>query len=513
MTRRAFECELPGAPEEFAAMVDEGRRHSWPEVVRAGLYGLLRHSAEPGGDGAFPATTSLLQQAQLDGDADMVALALTWRAWLALVHGGGIGGSADDDIAKAAVMLEKVEGDAVIKATAHFRLAFSFLQLRLWELADEQYAAAESMVDAVDPYAKDPLLHRAALAYNRVMVQVDWACSLRQVGDAPGIDRRREAQVEAVAAAEGIDMPSEWRDDVRVATLVLDLLAGADRASEVRAYLEDTTNPRRLEVWRGYLHLALSLQPESVGLAVAAEQAEKAVMTIDSRECSAVHSLALYQATVLEAALAGRETAGVRSARAYAAEREEDRLRNVAAMRAVIATQRMRGERDLLARHANIDPLSGLANRRGFDGHVEQLRSQGVEQVAMLLFDVDHFKQVNDRYGHAAGDSVLQRVSAVLTANVRSGDFAARFGGDEFVLVLADSGIVAATRRSDVIAAEIAEQTWADIDPLLRVTLSVGVAAGHSAQIADLTRQADAALYQAKAARAPSFDLTVRASR
>jgi diguanylate cyclase (GGDEF)-like protein len=244
-----------------------------------------------------------------------------------------------------------------------------------------------------------------------------------------------------------------------------------------------------------------------VGFDAAVEAAELAILTVDVTESPAVYDLALHQATVLEAAAAGRPTAGLRNADALALQREKGRERSVAAMRAVITSQRLRGERDLLAHHANIDPLSGLANRRGFDGHVASLRTDGVEQVAMLLFDIDNFKQVNDRYGHAAGDNVLRRVSDVLTDNVRSGDFAVRFGGDEFALLLADSSIGAAKRRSDAIAREIAEQTWYDIDPSLRVTVSVGVAAGHPARIEALSRQADAALYRDKAdhAAVPAF--------
>jgi diguanylate cyclase (GGDEF)-like protein len=237
-------------------------------------------------------------------------------------------------------------------------------------------------------------------------------------------------------------------------------------------------------------------------LKAAAEAADRAVDTIDPSGSPSVHDLALYQATVLEARLTGRRTAGLRSAERLAGQREKGRTASLAATRAAIASERLRNERDLLARHAYADPLTGLANRRGFDRQVAGLQASGAEQVAVLLFDVDHFKQVNDRFGHAAGDIVLRRVSDVLTANVRSGDFAARVGGDEFMLLLADSGFTAATRRSEAIANEMAAQDWRDVDTGLRVTVSVGVAAGHPALVDTLARKADDALYVAKAARA-----------
>jgi diguanylate cyclase (GGDEF)-like protein len=170
-------------------------------------------------------------------------------------------------------------------------------------------------------------------------------------------------------------------------------------------------------------------------------------------------------------------------------------------MRAMVASERLRNERDQLARHALHDPLTGLANRRGFDRHVATLQASGVIQVALLLFDIDHFKPVNDRFGHPAGDAVLRRVGDILAANVRSGDFAARFGGDEFVLVLANSSEAAAVKRAGSIAREVADQNWKDIDADLEVAISVGVAAGDPAKVEVLGRQADSALYQEKEAR------------
>lgn len=498
--RRPFECQLPGTAEEFAAMVAEGERRSWPDVVRAGLYGLVRHAAEPAGAEPGPQIERLIDKARADGDLDMLALALAWRAWVAVARRGDVDDRADDDLAKAAVMLEPAEGDPVIRATAHFRLAFSFLQRRLWELADEQFAAAEAMVDAVDPYTRDPLLHRAALAYDRVLVQLDWACALRELGDRHGIAARRDAQIGAIAAAESIDMPFEWRQDIKMAALVLDLVAGGERLETARAALEALPEDQRA-AWEGFVHLAESLHPDVVGLAAAASAADRAIATIDAAENPAVYDLAVHQATVLEAALAGKRTAGLRSAEALAKQREKGRQASVAAMRAMVASERLRNERDQLARHALHDPLTGLANRRGFDRHVASLQASGVIQVALLLFDIDHFKPVNDRFGHPAGDAVLRRVGDILTANVRSGDFAARFGGDEFVLVLANSSEAAAVKRADSIAREVADQNWKDIDADLEVAISVGVAAGDPAKVEVLGRQADSALYQEKEAR------------
>ena len=499
--RRPFECDLPGTPEEFAAMVALGERHQWPEVVRAGLYGLLRHAAEPGRE-AKEEIAHLLERATADGDKDMVALALAWRAWVAIVRNDEMGGQAYDDLAKAAVMLESPAGDPVVRAAAHFRVAFSMLHRRLWELADEQFAATEAMVDEVDPFAKDPLLHRAALALDRVMVQVDLAYVQRELGDLPAVRKCREVQRALVAATECLDMPTEWRDHVRIAALVVDVLAGFDRAQEVEKMARYVGEHEALADWEGDLHLTKALHLDAIGHAAAVEAAERAVEVLGEGGGSGPnYFMALHQAAELEARAAGRMTAGLRNAQALTAQRERSRLVSVAGMRATLASERLRNERDALMRDAHADPLTGLANRRGLERHVERLVSSGPEQVAYLVFDLDNLKPVNDTFGHAAGDAVLRRLSDVLRASIRDGDFAARFGGDEFVLLLSGAGPDVAARRVQEIAAAVAGDDWSDIGPGLRVSVSAGFASGHPSEIDTLAKRADWALLQMKDAK------------
>lgn len=496
--RRPFECDLPGTPGEFGAMVAEAERLHWSEVVRAGLYGQLRHAAEPGGE-AEEEIARLLERARSDGDDDMVALALAWRAWVAIVRRGEMGGQADEDLARAAVMLES-QGEPVTKAAAHFRVAFSFAHRRLWELADEQFAAAGAMVDAVDPFVKDPLLHRAALAFDRVMVQVDLAYAAREVGDMAAVRERKKAQEALIAAAMRLDMPPEWLDNIRLAALVVDVLAGADRSQDVDEELEGLPEREWLAEWEGHLRLARSLRREIV-ISEAAEEAERAVQLLScAKGDEPVYFMALRRAAELEAAVAG-QTAGLRSAQALASQREQCRLASLAGMRARLASERMRAERDTLRRHAYSDPLTGLANRRGFESHVEALLASGTREVALLVFDLDDLKPLNDRFGHPTGDKVLRQLAEVLTASVRPGDCAARFGGDEFVLLLAGSGPDVAAQRAGEVTSEVSGLDWEDISPGLRVSVSAGYAAGHPSDIDRLTSEADAVLCRDKAAR------------
>jgi diguanylate cyclase len=121
--------------------------------------------------------------------------------------------------------------------------------------------------------------------------------------------------------------------------------------------------------------------------------------------------------------------------------------------------------------------------------------------AAILLVDVDRFKSINDRYGHGMGDVVLKRIAALLREHVREIDLPARYGGDEFAVLLVDSDV----RRAVAIAERIliqARELVFEAEPGLACTLSIGVAelADDHPALEQWVRAADAALYRAKAA-------------
>ncbi|HEX2018018.1 MAG TPA: diguanylate cyclase [Aurantimonas sp.] len=156
-----------------------------------------------------------------------------------------------------------------------------------------------------------------------------------------------------------------------------------------------------------------------------------------------------------------------------------------------------------LAREALTDPLTGLANRRAFDGlfHREVVAAQGeTPGPSLLLVDVDHFKQVNDTFGHEKGDLALQEITRVLRAMVREGDTVARYGGEEFCLLLPRT-----VQKDALIIAERVRETLARSsislgEQSLRLTVSVGVASASApgVQAQELFAAADRALYRAK---------------
>jgi diguanylate cyclase (GGDEF)-like protein len=157
-----------------------------------------------------------------------------------------------------------------------------------------------------------------------------------------------------------------------------------------------------------------------------------------------------------------------------------------------------------LARMAHEDPLTALPNRRSFFNEAERVFSRADrydEALSMLLFDLDHFKHVNDQYGHPVGDEVLTEVARRTRASLRGEDIPCRWGGEEFIVLLpqmvASEASVVAERLRDTIASVVFSTSAGE----LAVSTSCGVAERQPDEsITSLIARADAALYQAKAA-------------
>jgi diguanylate cyclase len=158
-------------------------------------------------------------------------------------------------------------------------------------------------------------------------------------------------------------------------------------------------------------------------------------------------------------------------------------------------------------RAALTDGLTGLANRRHFDEMLQALAGQAMNSgagLSLLLIDIDHFKRINDTWGHPVGDQVIQLVAATLLDNLRGTDFAARYGGEEFAVLLpvadAEGAAIVGNRLREAFACKrvVLQKTR---QPIGVVTVSVGVAAYLPGEkLADWVRRADKALYAAKQA-------------
>ena len=150
---------------------------------------------------------------------------------------------------------------------------------------------------------------------------------------------------------------------------------------------------------------------------------------------------------------------------------------------------------------ASIDPLTGLLNRRGFGEATSRMierEAKAGRPVTVMIFDIDHFKSVNDRFGHAAGDDVLKVFSNIVVASLRMSDLVGRVGGEEFAALLPcsiEEALLAAER-----VREAFEASGVAIDDApLETTVSIGVAGGPAnTELEVLMASADTALYQAK---------------
>lgn len=185
-----------------------------------------------------------------------------------------------------------------------------------------------------------------------------------------------------------------------------------------------------------------------------------------------------------------------------------DLLEHLAAVTAICLDSSLNRER--LKQDGLTDPLTGVANRRFFErrlGEEVERWSRRREPLICMMVDIDHFKQVNDRYGHSAGDSVLQHVAGYLGRGLRGVDVLARYGGEEFVLLLPNTSARQGMKIAERLRRSIAEQPLEGAAAeAIAVTVSIGIAclkprqAPRDAPAGEwLFEQADRALYAAKA--------------
>jgi diguanylate cyclase (GGDEF)-like protein len=172
--------------------------------------------------------------------------------------------------------------------------------------------------------------------------------------------------------------------------------------------------------------------------------------------------------------------------------------------RALSFFERLRASKQKLVELAEKDPLTGLLNPRSYyevTNRMIWLAQRTSTRYAVLFIDLDHFKSVNDRFGHEAGDGVLRRVAQCLAANRRQSDIIGRIGGEEFSVFLPDTDLEGAVLLSEKLRSEIERLEHAVSDTkIIQMSASFGIArhlpTDHS--VADIQKRADRAMYQAK---------------
>lgn len=235
------------------------------------------------------------------------------------------------------------------------------------------------------------------------------------------------------------------------------------------------------------VHEELSLVEEEAGDFAAALRHHRAFHSLHTQ---ALNNFAVQSSAIASARL---EAQGLMAEAAAAAARAHQlALENLAlAARAEVAGQ-----------EALTDPLTGLANRRRLDLfmlEVKDVQGTADQEMAVALIDIDHFKQINDRFGHSKGDEVLRAIASILRRSTRTGDLAARFGGEEFIVVFTSAGPAEAKQACERLRSEVESHPWTQVHAQLAVTISVGVTSlACGGDIGASLELADAALYRAK---------------
>ncbi|MFY1698233.1 MULTISPECIES: GGDEF domain-containing protein [unclassified Solwaraspora] len=247
----------------------------------------------------------------------------------------------------------------------------------------------------------------------------------------------------------------------------------------------------------------------AVCLAIAADRSAEALTRLDTAMVSA-ETLGAAESARLRSVAYTRcgDHVAAHDADRYAfrlANRRNDRLRDmyVDGIAARLDHEEMRRTTAQYTAEALTDPLTGLANRRQLDRYVSDLAGRA-DRAMVMICDLDGFKSVNTVHGHHSGDLVLQRVAGVINRVMRRGDFVARFGGDEFVVVLPGAGRVEAAEVARRITEAVAGEEWESLVPGTPVGVSVGWAEvdGTGPALRDaLSRAFDVATRQMRATR------------
>jgi diguanylate cyclase (GGDEF)-like protein len=335
---------------------------------------------------------------------------------------------------------------------------------------------------------------------NLAELHLAWALELYRVSQPEEAEKHSAVALSHALLARQL-APTDntyWRDvaAVYVGCARADGDDPAGAAEQIRGHAEPLMTGQYLDWWRfsvPFLAVALSRSGRRDEALTLVEQV-LAELPADI-EWYNVAALTHTQAILLSANDEPELRATLRYGDCLAAALWRQRLQTLHAVRTMRSLQQLRVEHELVARSADTDALTGVANRRAYDRELVRRAdaAAGAGHTAVLVIDLDKFKPLNDRQGHAAGDRALQAIATALAAEIRTGDLLARIGGDEFCVLL--------DAVDDQSATQVADRMVHCVRALeLTVTASIGVAVGPADALSDTLARADHAMYAAKAA-------------
>jgi len=412
----------------------------------------------------------------------------------------GRGGDTVNDLVAAEYALSRTQ-DPGLTAWAHTGLGYAYDVLRLFELCIPHYELATQLEDDVFELAESEAIDRLNLAETYLR----WAHELERLGD-PAYSQEIQERLASAAywAREAqrviVDDDSQefWRLTARLwlaaAATQQDPDTAVTELTECRDEISKVGETERLAIAGAYLARALKAAGKLDEARVAADRAEDDQIPLaDPATCMFV-----LQTRSEIAAAAGDPgaVAGLGYAQSISRGWWKERQRALTAVQLALSTHDLSMRHDAEWHAARQDPLTGVGNRRAMDERLTAARDSG-RAVTLLAVDVDDLKLVNDTYGHACGDELLQVVANLLVEQARATDAVIRSGGDEFFVVLdqpdAGGGAQLAERIRSAVGAIAAStrKPW-----LRRLGLSIGYAAtAEGVAVDQLVAAADRRLY------------------
>ena len=476
---------------ELAEITAEADAHGWFDVAMTAEYVAVLAAHSNPAITASDHVLVMLERARIAGDPVWEALALSLGA-IARDEEHQPSLETDRDLARATVLLQNIEADHAMRFSAFGQCANAYLARDMWGMALELTEASLGWL-LPGPHAA---WRRATAMYNLADIQIRRLCVLRQSGPDPSLAELADATRAAIRGVPLGDIPESWALDLHVFENLADAISPpAGTPCRPPAEAPETE-------FAASVHLAAALSADDVETGRVA--VSRALADLDPARDPEFHLLALRVAAELESAALGHETAGLRLSRALDRQRVRTREMTSAARGSLIDAEELETEHARLRLTAEHDALTKVANRHGFNARVmaavDRVRMGARAGMTLVLVDIDHFKDVNDTHGHEIGDEVLVRIAATLCSEVRDTDIVARWGGDEFILLLDTDDLEAARLRCLGIAHRVRQDFWDDLAPRLSVTVSIGLAVGKVTELDHLRESTDRALYRAKQA-------------